>query len=87
MVAIPIANDQPGVAARIAWSGVGEAIALKKLTAPRLRSTLEKVLTNPTYKENALRLQTALQQSGGVAQAVAIVEKAIATRQPVKRPN
>ena len=83
MVAIPIANDQPGVAARIAWSGVGEAIALKKLTAPRLRSTLEKVLTNPTYKENALRLQTALHQSGGVEQAVAIVEQAIATRQPV----
>ncbi|WLT39734.1 hypothetical protein NON20_10065 [Synechocystis sp. B12] len=23
MVAIPIANDQPGVAARIAWAGVG----------------------------------------------------------------
>jgi MGT family glycosyltransferase len=31
MVAIPVANDQPGVAARIAWSGCGEAIPLKKL--------------------------------------------------------
>jgi MGT family glycosyltransferase len=87
MVAIPIANDQPGVAARIRWSGVGEAIALKKLTAPRLRSILEKVLTSPTYKGNALRLQTSLHQSGGVDQAVAVIEKAIATGQPVLAPH
>jgi len=84
---VAIANDQPGVAVRIRWSGVGEVIAPKKLTVPRLRSTLEKVLTSPTYKENALRLQTALHQSRGVAQAVAIVEQAIATRQPVLPPH
>ena len=30
MVAIPIANDQPGVAARIAWTGAGAAIPLKR---------------------------------------------------------
>ncbi len=30
MVAIPIANDQPGIAARIAWAGAGEVVSLNK---------------------------------------------------------
>ncbi|MEG4987162.1 glycosyltransferase [Microcoleus sp. BR0-C5] len=37
MVAIPVANDQPGVAARIAYTGVGEAAYLKELSVPKLR--------------------------------------------------
>jgi UDP:flavonoid glycosyltransferase YjiC (YdhE family) len=32
MVAIPVANDQPGIAARIAWTGVGEVVPLKKVS-------------------------------------------------------
>ena len=32
MVAIPITNDQPGVAARIAWTGTGEVIPLEQAT-------------------------------------------------------
>jgi len=32
MVAIPITDDQPGVAARIAWTGVGELIKLSSLS-------------------------------------------------------
>ncbi|WP_339379618.1 glycosyltransferase [Okeania hirsuta] len=69
MVAIPIAFDQPGVAARIAWSGAGEAIPLKRLTVARLRKAISKVLTQPSYKQNALRLQSAIQRSGGVTRA------------------
>ena len=32
MVAIPITNDQPGVAARITWCGVGEFVTPRRLT-------------------------------------------------------
>jgi MGT family glycosyltransferase len=83
MVAIPIANDQPGVSARIKWSGTGEVIPISRLEVPRLRKAIEKVLSFPSYRENALRMQKALQKTGGVKMAADIVEKAISTGQPV----
>ena len=83
MVAIPVTNDQPGVAARIAWSGVGEFISLKKLNVPDLKSKIQKVLTEDSYKENALRLQKAIQNAGGVKRAADIIEQAVSTGKPV----
>jgi zeaxanthin glucosyltransferase len=85
MVAIPISNDQPGNAARIVWAGVGEMLPLSRLTVTSLRSTIHKVLTQDSYKLQALRLQAAIQNSGGVQQAANIIESAIATGQPVLR--
>lgn len=87
MVAIPVANDQPGVASRIVWSGCGESIPVKKLTVEKLRKAVEKVLTEDSYKQNAVRLQKAIQQSGGVIQAADIIEQAIATGKPVINHN
>lgn len=83
MVAIPIANDQPGVAARIAWTGVGEFIPVSRLNVPGLRAAIEKVLTETSYKQNAVRLQQAIQTAGGVTRAADIVEQVIATGKPV----
>ena len=83
MVAIPIANDQPGVAARIAWTGAGAAIPLKGLTVPRLRTAISQVLTQPSYKQNALRLQKAIKRAGGVTRAADIIERAVSTGKPV----
>ncbi len=45
LVAIPQGNDQPGVAARIAHHNAGVVISLRKLSAKRLRSAIEAVLT------------------------------------------
>jgi MGT family glycosyltransferase len=83
MVAIPIANDQPGVAARIAWTGTGEVVPLSRLSVPRLRSAIQRVLTEDSYKNNASRLQEAIARAGGVRRAADIVEQAISTGKPV----
>jgi zeaxanthin glucosyltransferase len=83
MVAIPVANDQPGVAARIAWTGCGEVIALSRLNIPKLRVQVEKVLTQESYRNNAVRLQESIRRAGGVSRAADIVEQAIRMRQPV----
>jgi zeaxanthin glucosyltransferase len=83
MVAIPIANDQPGVAARIAWTGTGEVITLPKLTSSRLQTAIEKVLTQDSYKQNAVKLQTAICRAGGVSRAADLVERVGQTGQPV----
>ncbi len=79
MVAIPITNDQPGVAARIVWSGCGEAVTLKKLNVSRLRTAIQKVLTEEKYQQNALRLQKAINKAGGVSRAADIVEQVVST--------
>ncbi len=85
MVAIPVTNDQPGVAARIAWIGAGEIVPLNKLTAAKLQAALKLVLTTDSYRQNALRLKQAIAASGGVTQAADIIEQAISTRKPVNR--
>ena len=83
MVAIPVANDQPGVAARIAWNGAGEAIALKKLNVSSLQEAIKRVFTEDSYKKNALRLQQGIKQAGGVTRAADIIEQAVSTGKPV----
>lgn len=77
MVAIPITDDQPGVAARIAWTGVGECITLNRLNVNRLRKAIERVLTSYSYKQNASVLQKAIMDAGGVSKAADIIEKVI----------
>ncbi len=83
MVAIPITNDQPGVAARIAWTGTGEVVPLARLSVPRLRDAIQRVLAEESYKNNASRLQEAICRVGGVRRAADIIEQAISTGKPV----
>ncbi len=83
MVAIPIANDQPAVAARIAWTETGEVIPLKEVSVENLRIAIKRVLKEDSYKENALKLQKSIKQAGGVSKAADIVEQAVATGKPV----
>jgi len=81
-VAIPIANDQPGVAARIAWTGTGAVVPLKRLNVSKLRSAIQQVLTEDSYQQNALRLQASIQRAGGVKKAADLVEQVVATGKP-----
>jgi zeaxanthin glucosyltransferase len=83
MVAIPITNDQPGVGARIAWTGTGEVVPLTRVSVPKLRAAIQRVLTEHSYKNNASRLQDAIARAGGVRRAADIVEQAISTGKPV----
>ena len=77
IVAIPISNDQPGVAARIAWTGAGEVVPLGKVSVERLRKAINQVLTEDSYKKNAVRLQEAIHRAGGVTRAADIIEEAV----------
>ncbi|WP_392476412.1 glycosyltransferase [Nostoc sp. C110] len=83
MLAIPIANDQLGIAARLVWTGVGEVVQLSQLSIPRLRSTIQKLMTEDVYKKNASKLQIAINRAGGVIRAADIVEQAVNMRKPV----
>jgi MGT family glycosyltransferase len=74
MVAIPITNDQPGVAARIAWRGVGEVVTPKRLTVDRLRAAIDKVRSTPAYGENARKLQQEIASLGSLDYASDVIE-------------
>ena len=77
MVAIPVTNDQPGVAARIRWLGVGEVIPLRRLTPPRLRQALQLVLKDPIYRDQAALLAREIVEEKGLEQAAEIAEHAL----------
>ncbi|MGI0495162.1 glycosyltransferase [Alkalinema pantanalense CENA528] len=77
MVAIPITSDQPGVAARIVWSGAGMMIPPHRLTVAKLKQAIIQVLQQPSYRRNARRLQQAIARSGGVTQAADLIEAAV----------
>jgi UDP:flavonoid glycosyltransferase YjiC (YdhE family) len=47
LVALPVTNDQPGVAIRIAAKGVGEFISASHLSVDVLVDTVSKVLSDP----------------------------------------
>lgn len=76
MVAIPITDDQPGVAARIAWTGTGEYITPPRLSISTLNTAVKQVLTQISYKQKSLQLQKIINQTSGVYQAANIVEEA-----------
>ncbi len=82
IVAIPISNDQPGVAARIAWTGTGEVIPLKKVSVAKLQQAIKQVLIGKSYKRNAVKLQEAMIK-GGVAKAADIIEEVISAEKSV----
>ena len=86
MVAIPITNDQPGVASRLEWLGVAEVVPPSRLTVSRLRARARRVLSEPHYRARAQRWKAEIARAEGLSQAANIVERAIETRLPVLRP-
>lgn len=77
MVVLPMVNDQPGVAARVAWAGCGVSIPIKKVTVAKLRRAIDEVLTEESFRQNASRLKAAIQKAGGVHRACDIIEKSV----------
>ena len=78
MVAIPIGYDQPGVAARIAYHGVGEFVEIGNLAASHLSQLILRVTSNPTYRDKARWFQKVLDETRGLEIAADIIEQVFA---------
>ena len=89
MVAIPNAYDQPGVAARIAYHGVGEFLEIEDLAVERVQRLIQQVLENSSYREKARWFQKVIAKTRGLDVAADVIERAF--RLPVNpqsfRPN
>lgn len=80
MLVMPIAFDQPGVAARVCYHGLGHQLR-RRARSSRIAQVLREVLDMPT--QPFTRLSAELSSAGGTVKAADIVETAVRTRQPV----
>jgi zeaxanthin glucosyltransferase len=78
LVAIPITNEQPGIAARLAATGAGKMQPLDTLTSENLKAAIVEVLQNPQYRANAVKIQQAIIEAGGVKKAADIIDLVVA---------
>jgi MGT family glycosyltransferase len=74
-IAIPVTNDQPGVAARIADKETGKATSLDSLNVSKLSTLLDEVLNNPLYRDNSRRIQKAIVEKNGISVAADLLEQ------------
>lgn len=81
MVALPLAFEQPGTAARLQRCGVAEAIYRRPSTS-KIRSALDRVLQDRTYEANAKALSAEIGSAGGVSRAAGLLEQAFGIGPP-----
>ncbi|CAM3073922.1 zeaxanthin glucosyltransferase [Pseudomonas floridensis] len=80
MLVMPIAFDQPGVAARVCYHRLGKQLN-RRARAEKIRTRLEHLLV---HSDKPLRQVAAqLDAAGGTFRAADIVEEVVRTRQPV----
>lgn len=82
ILAIPLAFDQPGVAARVVYSGIGRR-ASRFAGSGTLAQHLKALLSDNGYRQRLIAMQPQLRQAGGVALAAQIVEQALSAKRPV----
>lgn len=73
VLAIPITNYQPIIAARLAYSGARCVIPVQKLGTAQLNALVSEMLTNPLYKRNAVRMQEECNAAVGVIAAADLI--------------
>ena len=77
LVCIPLGNDQPGVAARVKARGAGIVVPPRRVDAKRLRSAVQTILENDSYRLAARKIQSAIAEANGLERAADIVEDAL----------
>jgi zeaxanthin glucosyltransferase len=85
MVAIPIANDQFGISARIEWTGTGLRIPATEVEPARLGQAIKTVLNDESFGRSARQFREIIAEADGLRHAVDIIERVAVTGQPVVR--
>jgi zeaxanthin glucosyltransferase len=87
LVAVPLANDQPGVAARVKARGACVVVPRRRLSAARLRAAVMLVLEDARYREAARALQDAIQRIDGPGRAADLIEQVLQLRSRETQPT
>src|SRR5262249_8412702 len=76
MLAVPITNDQPGVAARIAEKKVGAVLYPDHASPQNFVAAINQVLGDSTFRDSAQRMQEAIRRTDGLSIAAGVLERA-----------
>jgi MGT family glycosyltransferase len=79
LVIVPTEWDRPENAQRVVEAGAGLRIAPDRCTPERLRAAVERVLNEPSFRDNARRLAGLFAQYGGPARAAQLLEELSST--------
>jgi len=80
MVVIPITDDQPGVAARVVWHGLGFSISARRVTADILKDAIVSALESPSIAENVNNLKEIMRTLDGVGIASTTIQALLGSR-------
>jgi zeaxanthin glucosyltransferase len=74
MIVIPMAYDQPAIAARLARLQIAKVLPIMRLSAARIRSAVTALLSDPSYEQAAVAMQSKLRSLHGSVEAADIIE-------------
>ncbi|TPE46461.1 glycosyltransferase [Amaricoccus solimangrovi] len=80
MVAVPLAFEQPAIAARLAHHGVARVVPGRRATRAGIREALASVLGNAAYSAALRGLSAEMASAGGAARAADYLEGFLAAR-------
>jgi MGT family glycosyltransferase len=74
MVIIPTQWDKPDNAQRVVEAGAGVRLSPRRCSPDRLRASVERVLTEPSFRRNAQKMAAVFAGYGGVTRAAELLE-------------
>ena len=74
-VIIPTEWDKPENAQRVVEAGAGLRLTPWRVTPKRLRVAAERLLSEPSFRQNAQRLAASFARLGGAERAAKLLEK------------
>ncbi len=74
LVIVPTEWDKPEIAQRVVESGAGLRLEPRACTPGRLRAAVERVLGDPAFRANAMRVAKVFRQLGGAERAAELLE-------------
>lgn len=77
MLALPLAFEQPGIAARVAARGHGLCLP-PSATAPQIRTALQSLLDRGRWRDNLSAIAAELRAAGGVQRGADLIETMLA---------
>ena len=84
ILALPIAFDQPGAAARIRHAGIGLSASPRFASPAQMARLLRRLLVEPGFAQRMAPLAADLARAGGTPRAASLIEDALGLgRQPV----
>jgi len=82
LVVAAVRSDQPIIAEQVVRAGAGLRVKFARVTVPMLQEALQAVLTEPTYRSGAARMQAALATAGGPPEAADRLEELLKVSVP-----